>query len=137
MIIDAKNLIAGRLAAFAAKQALLGEEIAIVNSEKAIITGSKKNIMAKYKTMNERGEPFHGPFIKKIPDRFLKRIIRGMLPYKKGNGRQAYKRIKCYKGVPKEFQDKKTETVNKANITKVQLAKYMTVGEVCQNLKLR
>ena len=31
-----------------------------------------------------------------------------MLPnYRKGRGKEAFKRIKCYKGIPKEFEDKK------------------------------
>jgi len=33
MIINADNLIVGRLASFAAKKALMGEEVIIVNSE--------------------------------------------------------------------------------------------------------
>jgi len=45
MIIDATNLIAGRLATFVAKKALLGEEIEIVNSEKAVLTGKKSDLM--------------------------------------------------------------------------------------------
>ena len=48
MIINANNLILGRLASFAAKQALLGEKIEIVNSEETVIIGSKKVIYAKY-----------------------------------------------------------------------------------------
>ena len=49
MIIDAKDLIAGRIATVEAKKALLGEEVSIVNAELAVITGRKKNIMEKYK----------------------------------------------------------------------------------------
>ena len=48
-VIDAENAILGRLASYVAKQVLKGEEIVIVNSEKAIITGNKKNIQKNYK----------------------------------------------------------------------------------------
>ena len=137
MILDAKDLIAGRIGTVVAKKAILGEEIFIVNADLAVITGSKKNILAKYSTQDVRGEPFHGPFLPKIPDRFLKRMIRGMLPYKLGKGRAAFKRIKCYKGVPKAFQDKNLETIEKAHVAKTQTLKYLTIGEVCRLLKLR
>ena len=49
MIIDASNLIAGRIATVVAKKALLGETIDIVNSEKAIVTGSKTQVFARFK----------------------------------------------------------------------------------------
>jgi ribosomal protein L13 len=38
----------------------------------------------------------------------VKRTIRGMLPnHRFGRGREAFKRIKCYSGVPKEFENTK------------------------------
>mgnify|MGYP001614938527 CR=1 FL=1 len=49
MIIDAEDLPMGRLAAFVAKQALLGYRVAIANCEKAIITGRKHEIIAKFR----------------------------------------------------------------------------------------
>ncbi len=44
MIINADNLIIGRIASFAAKKALLGEKVVIVNSEEAVMTGKKKRL---------------------------------------------------------------------------------------------
>ena len=37
MIIDAKNLVLGRMATVVAKEALLGEKIDIINCEKAVV----------------------------------------------------------------------------------------------------
>ena len=65
MIIDANNLILGRMATFVAKQALLGEEISIVNCEKAIMTGNKQQILAKYKKKNEYGKATERAFCSK------------------------------------------------------------------------
>ena len=45
-IIDGKNTVLGRLASFAAKEALKGEEIVVLNCEQVIITGNKKNSSA-------------------------------------------------------------------------------------------
>ena len=47
MIIDAKDLIAGRMGAFVAKQLLLGETVDIVNAEKAVISGKKNVVFAE------------------------------------------------------------------------------------------
>ena len=107
MIINAENLILGRLSTIAAKKALLGESIDLVNVEKAVIIGTKKNILDKYKTRRERGETLHGPYFPRTPDRLVRRTIRGMLPYKQEKGRLAFKRVKCHVGIPEDLKDKK------------------------------
>ncbi len=135
MIIDAENLILGRMATFVAKKAILGEKIDVVNCEKAIITGTKVRIIEKYKRINDIGTQFKGPFLKKLPDRFVRRVIRGMIPYKQGKGRDAYKRIMCYMSVPMEFDGKKLETIKEADISRVKSLKYITVGDVCKALR--
>ena len=45
MIIDAKNVVLGRLSSFAAKQLLLGEEVDIVNCEEAVLSGKRAPIV--------------------------------------------------------------------------------------------
>ncbi|MEM3127070.1 MAG: 50S ribosomal protein L13 [Candidatus Woesearchaeota archaeon] len=134
MIIDATNLIAGRIASIAAKKALLGETIEIVNCENAIITGNRQAILAKNKRFKDMGLWSQGPFFYKMPHQYLKRIIRGMLPYKKYHGERAYKKIKCYLGVPDHLQGKKLETIKTANISKLSNLKYMTLKEVCKQM---
>ena len=49
MILDATNLILGRMATAVAKKALLGEKIDIVNCENAVISGNKYQILERYK----------------------------------------------------------------------------------------
>jgi len=44
MIIDATNLILGRLGTYVAKKALLGNKIDIVNCENSVVTGNRKRI---------------------------------------------------------------------------------------------
>lgn len=133
-IINAENMILGRMAAYAAKQALLGEKIDITNCEKAIITGNKKNIIKKYKQRRARGQLNQGPYIPRRPDMFVKRAIRGMLPHKQEKGIQAYKRIMCHLGVPEEMKDKKTTTIKGASIEKLPSTKYLKVEQICKEL---
>ena len=134
MIINAQNLILGRLASFVAKKALLREKIEIVNCEKAIISGRKKDILAKYRERVERLNPLHGPFMYKKADRFVKKVIKGMLPHKQDKGRKALKNVKCFIGLPEKFKDKKMETIKNANVEKMHNLKYLKVKDVLEFL---
>lgn len=134
MIIDANNSILGRLATVVAKKSLLGEKINIVNCENAVVTGKRETILEKYKKKVVRGTPAKGPFIPKTPDRFVRRTIRGMLPYKKEKGKEAFKNIKCCIGVPNEFKDKKITVIKEAEIEKSKDLRYVTVKEICKYL---
>lgn len=133
MIVDANDMIIGRMSGFLAKKALLGEEIAVVNSEKAVITGSKKNILADYKQARERGAPLVGPYIIRTPEAIVKRIIRGMLPYKRPRGREAFARIKCYRGIPKEFEGKKILKLEQFDVNNTN-SKYITINHISKFL---
>jgi large subunit ribosomal protein L13 len=126
-IIDATNLVLGRMATEVAKQAMLGEQIAVVNCEKAIVTGTKPRILATYKPRRERGYALKGPFYPRMPDRIVRRTIRGMLPYKQYRGKIAYKNVMCYIGIPKELKDKKLETIKGAS----------SEGLTCKFMKLK
>ncbi|MBW2993609.1 50S ribosomal protein L13 [Candidatus Woesearchaeota archaeon] len=134
MIIDATNKILGRLATFAAKQALLGEKIEIVNCENAMITGNRKWLIKEYARKQQMGTPAKGPFIPKRPERFVKRTIRGMLPYKKDKGRKAFERVKCYIGIPEKLKGKEFENIEKANILKVPNLKYIKIEKICKEM---
>jgi|TARA_Y100000310_G_scaffold302635_1_gene340169 large subunit ribosomal protein L13 len=133
MIINAENLILGRLSTVVAKKALLGESIEIINVEKAVIVGSREMILDKYKQRRERGDPKYGPYFPRTPERLVKRAIRGMLPYKQSKGRQALERIKCHEGIPKDLKDKKAEIIQGAKLSP-QKMKYLTIKELSKNL---
>ena len=128
-IIDAKNLIVGRMATQIAKMALLGEDIRVVNCEEAVITGKKSEIKARFQAKNQRGT-YKGPFLFKQPEQIVKRAIRGMLPYKKPRGEAAFKKIRCYRGLPAEFANQTIETIELANVAKVPNMKYITIGKI-------
>lgn len=134
MIINAENMILGRLGAFVAKKALLGEEIQIINCKGAVIIGEKKVIIERYKQKQERTTPRKGPFIPKTEDRFVKRAIRGMLPYKKERGRNALKRIICYKTVPESLKNKEISNIQSFNVLQTKNVNYIKVQEVCRQL---
>ncbi len=132
MNIDATNLIMGRVATVAAKKALLGETINVVNCEKAVITGNKKSILSAFKRKRDMGIPSKGPFIHRSPERIVKRTIRGMLPYKQEKGIKAFKRIKCHVGVPEDI--KNLETIKEANVSKMPNLKYLKLEKISKYL---
>ncbi|MBW2964839.1 50S ribosomal protein L13 [Candidatus Woesearchaeota archaeon] len=124
MLVDATNMIVGRLGTVIAKKALLGEKIDIVNAEKAVISGKRSEVIAKFKQKVERGTWAKGPHYLRDADRLLKRLIRNMLPYKTARGREAFKNITCWIGVPEQFKSQKPVTFKEADASK------LTIGSV-------
>ena len=131
-VIDASGLILGRLAANVAKRLLNGEEIVIVNAEKAIITGGKEDIIAHFRHRRDVGGARKGPLYPRTPHKMLKRSVRGMLPYYKPRGRAAYKRLLVHISVPKKFKGKKFESIEGAS--ELSTERYMALGEVSKVL---
>ncbi|MBI4154011.1 50S ribosomal protein L13 [Candidatus Woesearchaeota archaeon] len=132
MIVNAEGAIAGKLAAFVAKQLLLGETVDIVNAEKAIITGNKSFLHDKFQHRRDRGDPHHGPYYPRNAHMILKRMIRGMLPWKNTRGREAYRRVRCHLGVPQELSGK--EAVARQDVSKLQTRKFLTLYELAKLL---
>ena len=131
-IIDADGLVLGRLASNVAKRLLEGEEIVIVNAEKAIITGGKEDVIAHFRHRRDVGGARKGPLYPRTPHMMLKRSVRGMLPFYKPRGRTAYKRLKVHISVPKEFKGKKFTTIEGASSLTTQ--RYMALGDVSRVL---
>ena len=113
-VINAEKCVAGRLASLVAKRLLSGEDVVIVNAEKAIVTGNPEATESFFGGRIKRGDPYHGPFYPKQPERILRRMIRGMLPFHKPRGRTAYRKLKVYRSVPKEFKNQQAEVITGA-----------------------
>lgn len=113
IVIDGTGAILGRLASYAAKQSLLGKEVVIVNCDKIIIAGSRRNIIEEWSHAARRGgHSLKGPFVpRKNTERMVKRTIRGMLSYKQARGLAAWKRIRCHPSVPAEYEAAKKLTL--------------------------
>ncbi len=137
LIIDATNVILGRLGAKIAKLLLNGKKVVIVNAEKAVISGNPETIIQKYKErwgIHSRTNPRKGPFHYSRPDLFVKRTIRGMLPWKKTRGREAYKRLKVFIGLPPEYSDANLIRFEDLNAEKRLKHKWIYVGDLLKNL---
>lgn len=107
-VVDATGLVLGRLASLTAHKALRNATIVIVNAEKAILNGNTENLFQNYKTkldLEAKGNPEKGPEMSKMPDAFVRRSIRGMLPYTSTRGQAAFRRIHVFMGFPKKYKD--------------------------------
>ncbi len=98
-IVDASNLILGRMASYVAKKALEGNRM--VHPRK--------------------------------PDGYVRRVIRGMLPWKKPSGKQAFHRVKVYIGTPDEYRDRPGETIEGAESSKLRVP-YITVARLSEEI---
>ena len=134
-IYDGTDMLLGRLASNVAKAALLGDEVTVVNCDKVIVSGKKEQVFARYvQRQNRRGYPLKSQKLPRLSDRFVRRAIRGMLPWKQERGQSAFNRIMCHIGLPEDFSGKELITVKEANMTKLPNARFITVKEIVIHL---
>jgi len=131
-VIDATGASAGRLGTYVAKRLLNGEEVHIVNAEKATISGTLEAVMERYNFKRDVGTTKTGPFYPRMPHLMMKRTVRGMLNYQElSTHRAAYKRLKCHIGVPDELAGKTIVKEEKALST---AQRSVTFGEIATRL---
>jgi large subunit ribosomal protein L13 len=136
-VIDASGHVLGRLSSVIAKRLLNGEKIVVINAEKAVVTGDKSMVFQRYKEKFDRGSKEKGPYYPRHPERIFKRTVRGMIPWRSRRGREAYRNLKVFMGVPAEIKGD-AEVVEEALLSKISRAeKYVTVGEISKFLGYR
>jgi len=136
ILIDAKNQILGRLASYAAKHALGGNQVIVLNAEHAVISGRRRNIVEEAKhrletrtLANQTTAPVH----QRRPDLYLRRVIRGMLPWDKAKGKAAFHRVYVYMGVPEEYSKKSSVKIPGADASKLNTA-YITLADLAKEI---
>ncbi|MGB9965252.1 50S ribosomal protein L13 [Halobacterium hubeiense] len=130
VVVDARDCIMGRVASNVAERALDGDSVAVVNAEQAVITGTKEDIFETYNKRAELGSD-SGPYYPKRPDGVFKRAIRGMLPYKQQDGREAFENVRVYVGNP---FDEDGEIIEGTSLDRLSTIRFVTVGEVSKEL---
>lgn len=138
-VYDAENMVVGRLGAKAVKAALLGDDIVIVNVEKAIITGKRRTVIEAFKekfNIRTSYKPSRGPFHERRPDKMVRKMLRGMLPWPTPRGKAAYKRIKVYIGVPEQYADSEKIVLEGAKYRSLS-QKFISVADLSHELGWR
>ena len=132
-LINADGLIVGRMCSKVAKRLLNGEEVIILNAEKAVFSGKKKSKVLEAHIFLEVGAPMRGPFHYRRPDRFLRKTVRGMVPFKQPKGKNAYKRLKVFMGIPIELKDQQMITFEEASSANLK-GPHFTLGELAKEI---
>ena len=132
-VIDGSGHILGRLASIVARMLLNGENVIIVNAEKIIVSGKRKRVIDSYKLLFKvttlRNPYKSGIRRPRSPENIVRRAIRGMLPYYKPKGRQAYRRLRVFTGVPPELKSVKFERIEEAEAKRLG-REYITVKDI-------
>jgi large subunit ribosomal protein L13 len=134
LVVDARDCILGRVASIVAERALDGERIAVVNAEQAVITGRENDVIETYRTRHDLSSD-RGPNYPKRPDMIFKRSIRGMLPYKKQRGREAFESVRVYVGNPYEDDGEyEAEILEDTSLDRLSNIKFVQLGEISEQL---
>ncbi|MFW9991051.1 MAG: 50S ribosomal protein L13 [Candidatus Odinarchaeota archaeon] len=139
MIIDAEKMILGRLASETASYLLKGtDNVIIVNAEKCLVTGNHRHVVEKYRrrtAIKTATNPKRGPFYPRSPAQIVRRTVRGMLPWKQAKGKDAYRRLKVFIGIPDEVKNSDEEIIrfDSADGSKLQ-RRCLTVGEIASRI---
>ncbi|MDG6989010.1 MAG: 50S ribosomal protein L13 [Nitrososphaerota archaeon] len=134
--VDAANQIAGRLSSKVAKLLLSGKRVVVVNSEKALVSGSRTSVINQWKERLElasKVNPIYGPIHPRRPDNILRRMVRGMVPRKKPKGAVAMKRLRVYIGVPEGVDGSKLMKFDDAAATRP-IPVYVTMADLSKSL---
>ena len=133
MIVDAKGLVAGRLASKIAKKLINGESIIIINGDAAVVVGNESAIMPKVRQRVDaavKSNPHYGPKYDRIPSKILRRMVKGMLPNKKRTAERLIDNLKVYNDNPKNLE--KAETIEDVKCNEKH--DFMTLKEVAKQL---
>ena len=110
MVYDAKDKILGRLASQVAKEMISArksgrqQRVIIINAEDAIVSGPRTKVLSDYRAKYNLNHARKGPFFPRMPDKIVKRTVRGMLPYQKSSsGRGALRDLRVMIGTPKNL----------------------------------
>ncbi|MHA1804167.1 MAG: 50S ribosomal protein L13 [Promethearchaeota archaeon] len=143
ILLDAKDKILGRFCSQVAKKLLLGQHVVVINAKDAIISGNKRAIHEKYLArlkIRTATNPRRGPFHKRRPDTFMRRVIKQMLPRKKLRGKEALTRVHVYIGdIPERFKKRYNKLIHGEikNADKRRLSyynKYITLDNLCSRI---
>jgi large subunit ribosomal protein L13 len=77
------------------------DKVVLINSEKAIVSGSSRSVLQNYHDKYALNHARKGFFYPRMPDMILRRTVRGMLPYqRKSSGRRALRNLRVEIGCP-------------------------------------
>ncbi|GAA2965546.1 MULTISPECIES: 50S ribosomal protein L13 [Actinokineospora] len=131
-VIDAEDVVLGRLATHVATllrgkhkptyapHVDTGDFVVIVNAEKVVLTGNKRDQAFAYRHSGYPGglrKQSFGELLDTRPDRLLEKVVKGMLPKNK-LGRAQGKKLKVYAGPAHPHAAQQPQPFEIAKVTK-------------------
>jgi large subunit ribosomal protein L13 len=140
LYVDATNQILGRLASIIAKKLLEGYRVYVVNVEKTVISGERRRVINSYKKLfgvTTHYNPYKtGIRRARAPHNIFKDTVKGMLPTDKPKGRNAYKRLRVFIGVPRELRNREFTRFEEADVSRLK-NDYIYLYELAKELGWR
>jgi large subunit ribosomal protein L13 len=136
IVVDATSCIAGRMCSHVSKLLLQGNRVTVVNAERAMLSGNRYKTINSYKEhleINSVTNPIHGPFHPRRPDTIISKMVRGMIPKRKSDGIEAFKRLRVYMGVPEAMKGASMKSFDDSKITKPE-SYYISIAEVAKQI---
>ena len=144
-VYDASGKILGRLASQVAKEMISArksgsqQRVIIINAEGAIVSGPKAKVFKDYRAKYNLNHARKGPFFPRMPDKIIKRTVRGMLPYQKNSsGRAALKDLRVMIGTPANLSGEELPEDHQwgdtGNIDRSPPNKYVRLGDISSHL---
>jgi large subunit ribosomal protein L13 len=136
IVVDATSCIAGRMCSHVSKLLLQGNRVTVVNAERAMLSGNRYKTINSYKEhleINSVTNPIHGPFHPRRPDTIISKMVRGMIPKRKSDGIEAFKRLRVYMGVPEAMKGASMKSFDDSKITKPE-SYYISIAEVANQI---
>ena len=136
IVVDATNCIAGRMCSHVSKLLLQGNRVTVVNAERAMLSGNRYKTINSYKEhleINSVTNPIHGPFHPRRPDTIISKMVRGMIPKRKSDGIEAFKRLRVYMGLPEGMKGASMKAFDDSKISKPE-SYYISIAEVAKQI---
>ena len=144
-VYDASGKILGRLASQVAKEMISArksgsqQRVIIINAEGAIVSGAKSKVFKDYRAKYNLNHARKGPFFPRMPDKIIKRTVRGMLPYQKNSsGRGALKDLRVMIGTPANLSGEELPEDHQwgdtGNIDRSPPNKFVRLGDISSHL---
>jgi large subunit ribosomal protein L13 len=134
IVYDATDAILGRLSSIIAQKLMAGEEVTVINVEKAVVAGNPLKILRKYEqrlNLKTKTNPRRGPFYPRTAQGILKRTVRGMVPWQSKTGRECMKRLTIHLGAPIDLEEEPKTCPFQARDL---VCNYITLGEIARRL---
>ena len=134
-VVDATDVSVGRLAAYVAKLLLQDIKVYVINVEKALFLGGQRTVR-RYKEREEiqsHVHPDNTPRHPTTPVNIFRRVVRGMLPWKKPKGKKAYRRLRVFVGSPPHLAPYAEHPLPR--LDRLALRTYISVGELSRVLR--